>query len=459
MRKTGQRNLMAAAGFATMLLLSGCCGSKVDTAVADASPTKYIEGFHRQNFSVDEDGIGKDQLALYVDYSTCIAQGQNSQFFTAIVPSLTSATKRYISIKGDSIKQEEGETYSLLKTIKEVNYADLKGASEQIAADKTEAVLLTDGEYFQKSIAKSNVNNPYMEESLKKWLKRGHDIYVLVEPYVEQNNGNAYNKKRFYFIFTDNRIPDNIYSRIEKTVDLTKYPDVTVFHLSISHPALLTNKTDGTLVAVDDNVLPKTKGYGSFEVQEWQTDWKNILSLVRDAEAEDGSALPNGNPIFQNFGIDRNSYGGYRIADIGLRVYDVSEPYAEFYDAKVNGLKVGKCNAALLDSYENFLILDKKEFQNHSRVKVYFDAQMFDPSVLTASPYNFTKVDFFVDKVDNVFDQYANLFTFESIDVPGATNTSVAESIRQCLADPEVAEAMKATPIYSIYVASLEYSE
>ena len=47
-----------------------------------------------------------------------------------------------------------------------------------------ESVLLTDGEYFQPSIAKGNVNNPYMASALKKWLLKGHDVFVLSEPYA-----------------------------------------------------------------------------------------------------------------------------------------------------------------------------------------------------------------------------------------------------------------------------------
>lgn len=268
-----------------------------------------------------------------------------------------------------------------------------------------------------------------------------------------------FNKKRFYFIFTDNRLEDNIYNRISSTVDLTKFPGVTMFHLSISHPTLATEQKNGNLIVVNENVGATQKNMGNFEIQDWSIDWKNILSLVRDATDENGNELKNGNPIFYGFGVDKNSFGGYRISEIGVRVYDISAPYAEFYDAKANHTKVTKFDQSELEETPGFLLLDTKEFEKHSKVKVYFDKEMFDPSVLNGAPYNYTKIDFYISKVDNVFNQFEKLFFFDSIDVPGETNTSVAESIKQSLADPEIAESMKNTPIYTIYVKSDEYSE
>ena len=154
----------------------------------------------------DGDAIQENQLNLFVDYSTCIAQAMNydhtsSRFYQALVPSLTHETKHYFSIKGNDIQEEQGETFSLLRTVKEVNYADLATAVEMIANGSTEAVLLTDGEYYQQSIAGGNINNPYMTNAFKTWLMKGHDVYIFAEPYVETNRGRQFNKKRFYLIF------------------------------------------------------------------------------------------------------------------------------------------------------------------------------------------------------------------------------------------------------------------
>ena len=115
-----------------------------------------------------------------------------------------------------------------------------------MANENNESVLLTDGEYFQPSIAKGNINNPYMAGALKAWLKKGHDIYILSEPYVEPYNGQTFNKKRFYILFTDCRLKGNIYERIMQTINLKQFPQVEMFHLSADHPQLLSKNAQTT---------------------------------------------------------------------------------------------------------------------------------------------------------------------------------------------------------------------
>lgn len=111
--------------------------------------------------------LSSNELTLYVDYSTCIALGQEAPFFQALVPSWTNAAKRFFAIKGSSIEEHSADsTFLLLRNVSEVNYADIKTAAERITAGSTEAVLLTDGEYFQPSEAKGNINNPYLAEAL-----------------------------------------------------------------------------------------------------------------------------------------------------------------------------------------------------------------------------------------------------------------------------------------------------
>ena len=123
---------------------------------------------------------------MFVDYSTCITLGQHSPFFQSLVPSFVAATKHYYSIKGDKIVEEQNiNVFQALSNIVEVNYADLKQAANLIVNGNSEGVLLTDGEYYQKNIAGGGISDPYMANAFKQWLKKGHDIYILAEPYLE----------------------------------------------------------------------------------------------------------------------------------------------------------------------------------------------------------------------------------------------------------------------------------
>ena len=142
-------------------------------------------------------------------------------------------------------------------------------------------MLLTDGEYYQKNIAGGGISDPYMANAFKQWLKKGHDIYILAEPYLE--GPQKYNKKRFYFLFTDSRLESNIYKRICETTKLENYPDVEMFHLSASHPTIMAENGKSK---VNEIVSASNKNYGLYEIQDWPVDWKSIEGYIMGAVDE-----------------------------------------------------------------------------------------------------------------------------------------------------------------------------
>lgn len=150
--------------------------------------------------------------------------------------------------------------------------------------------------------------------------------------------------------------------------------------------------------------------------------------------------------------INRNSFGCFRIKDIALKVYDVNEPYAELYVNKDGGMKLAKMQTPSQET-TNFFILDENEFKAHSMINISLDPA-FNEACLDGTPYNYTKVDICVNGVDYVFDNYSSMFDFQSIDVPGQTNSSVTESIKQCLTDPAIKKMMNNALIYTIYIKS-----
>ena len=439
-------------------LLNSCsciCNNNTPTTSTNGY-VDNLEKFHSAYFMQGINGIKYDKLALYVDCSTCIAMGQQSPFFQSLIPCWVNATKEYYSIKGSEIVKEEDDTFSLLRSIKEVNYADLKTAVEMMAKSDHESVLLTDGEYYQQSIAKGNINNPYMANAFKEWLKKGHDIYFLTEPYVESNNGQCFNKKRFYILFTDTRLKGNIYDRIMQTVDLSLYKDVDIFHLSADHPSLL---AEGNSSTVNANLNASVKGFGNMEVQDWPISWEEGIEplVVNAVDPNTGNALQNGDFISKGIKVDRNSFGGYRISKVVPKIYNINQEFTDFCSAKIAGEKIGGKLEPMPQPQENFVKMDEKEFTKHGVINLHFDTQMFTPDfVLNGSPYNFFKIDICVSEVQDMFSQFAHIFEFDSIDMPGQTNSSVAESIKQCLADPDIKGMITSCPIYSIYVKSSE---
>ena len=446
-------------GIASAFCFSSCCTCE------ELDDSKIVD-FNEAYFGRQLDKISTQKVSLYVDNSTCIANAMKdgSKFFNEMVRVLTSNNiGDYYSIKGSEIVKEEGDKYSLLKSVQEINYADIKTAAERIANGNCEGILLTDGEYYQNTIAKSNPNNPWMESAFVNWLSRGHEIYVFVEPYMEKfKDGKMYEKKRYYFIFTDTRYEGNVYNVI-KTISLKEHPEVKQYHLTASHFSLLTEGENNSSTPNSNLMCTPTYCTGYSEVQIWnQLSWKDIYRYIACATSDEGTPLTNGEALL-SLVLDRNSKGScFRINDMKVRICNISEEYQNFCTMVDSGQKpaqIAKNNPLKITYQDNFIMLDKKAFNAQGRLDVYFDVNNFDPSFLDTKCQNLLKIDFVVPSsgYSNNFNdkpQAEENFIFPSIDYPGEMNTSLVASIKNALANPNVKDLMKDQVIYSVYIFS-----
>lgn len=429
--------------------LTGCGGGTPTPESAD----KLAE-FHEFYFEKQNEKLNPNALALYVDYSNCIAEGQHSRFFQAFEPSLTASAKQYFAVKGKNIEPHAADsTYALLRTIDNVPFADLKTAAERIANGNTEGVLLTDGEYYEPTVTKGNDNNPYLAEAFKTWLKKGHDIFIFVEPYEELVGARSVQKKRFYFLFTDQRLPDNIYNRVKLSVRLEDFPGTSEFHFSVRAPFLYS--PDGKGMQPDELLSAKVvKTAGNYEVQDWEAGWEDdIEPILVNGEDEEGKKLENGKPFETGLRVDRNSLGGYRIDRLTAKVSNVNQPYTDFCAAKEE--KVQPEKEIELAECEGFVKVDDKKFSANGIVELTFAGELYNPDeALDGDPFNYTKIDLFATDISPMTNVYLPLFTFESLTHPGEQNVSVGASIEQCLINPEIKELIHKTPIYTLYIKS-----
>lgn len=429
--------------------LTGCGGGTPTPDSAD----KLAE-FHEFYFEKQNEKLNPNALALYVDYSNCIAEGQHSRFFQAFEPSLTASAKQYFAVKGKNIEPHAADsTYALLRTIDNVPFADLKTAAERIANGNTEGVLLTDGEYYEPTVTKGNDNNPYLAEAFKTWLKKGHDIFIFVEPYEELVGARSVQKKRFYFLFTDQRLPDNIYNRVKQSVRLEDFPGTSEFHFSVHAPFLYS--PDGKGMQPDELLSAKVvKTAGNYEVQDWEAGWEDdIEPMLVNGENEEGEKLKDGKPFETGLRVDRNSLGGYRIDRLTAKVSNVNQPYTDFCTAKEEKsqpekeIEPAEC--------EGFVKVDDKKFSANGIVELTFAGDLYNPDeALDGDPFNYTKIDLFATDISPMTEVYLPLFTFESLTHPGEQNVSVGASIEQCLINPEIKERILKTPIYTLYIKS-----
>ena len=431
----------------------GCLTSCGGGTPTPDSADKLAE-FHEFYFEKQNEKLNPNALALYVDYSNCIAEGQHSRFFQAFEPSLTASAKQYFAVKGKNIEPHAADsTYALLRTIDNVPFADLKTAAERIANGNTEGVLLTDGEYYEPTVTKGNDNNPYLAEAFKTWLKKGHDIFIFVEPYEELVGARSVQKKRFYFLFTDQRLPDNIYNRVKQSVRLEDFPGTSEFHFSVHAPFLYS--PDGKGMQPDELLSAKViKAAGNYEVQDWEAGWEDdIEPMLVNGEDEEGKKLENGKPFETGLRVDRNSLGGYRIDRLTAKVSNVNQPYTDFCTAKEE--KVQPEKEIEPAECEGFVKVDDKKFSANGIVDLTFAGELYNPDeALDGDPFNYTKIDLFATDISPMTNVYLPLFTFESLTHPGEQNVSVGASIEQCLINPEIKELILKTPIYTLYIKS-----
>ena len=429
--------------------LTGCGGGTPTPESAD----KLAE-FHEFYFEKQNEKLNPNALALYVDYSNCIAEGQHSRFFQAFEPSLTASAKQYFAVKGKNIEPHAADsTYALLRTIENVPFADLKTAAERIANGNTEGVLLTDGEYYEPTVTKGNDNNPYLAEAFKTWLKKGHDIFIFVEPYEELVGARSVQKKRFYFLFTDQRLPDNIYNRVKQSVRLEDFPGTSEFHFSVHAPFLYS--PDGKGMQPDELLSAKViKTAGNYEVQDWEAGWEDdIEPILVNGEDEEGKKLENGKPFETGLRVDRNSLGGYRIDRLTAKVSNVNQAYTDFCTAKEE--KVQPEKEIEPGDCEGFVKVADEKFSANGIVNLTFAGDLYNPDeALDGDPFNYTKIDLFATDISPMTNVYLPLFTFESLTHPGEQNVSVGASIEQCLINPEIKELILKTPIYTLYIKS-----
>lgn len=428
---------------ASSILLLSC----KDQSYSNQDWEQKISEYHSLKFKNEENRLN-ESFDLYVDYSTCVSLAMNEpeSFLRKIEDFIINKNPQYFSIKGNNISREDGRTADLLRTIKEVNYADLKSAFEKMADSDNESLIITDCEYFQKSIAKGNIKNPYFANALKKWLLKGHDIHVISEPYVETYKGKTFNKKRFYIFFTDRGLTNNIYNKISEKYD-SIVENQNSYHLSCSHATI--EKGGRSFSNVNQMLSAKVNGFDSYETQSWQVDWQSIETLlVYPIDPQTGDLAPKGGEIFSGLNLSKNCLLGFSIGNVELQVTDITSSFSKFADP------VSFAEYSDVENFiPNYLHLDN----NNGALSAYFENVLYDPSFMVYSPYNYLRLDLSIKDAKPVLDGLKEMFTFQSIDQPGLENESAYASFEQCLMDDTIKNKVKNIHLYSIYLQTLEH--
>ncbi|MCC8019853.1 MAG: hypothetical protein LIO85_08800 [Rikenellaceae bacterium] len=428
------------------------CGSRM--RVEDFS---RVKDFHEHNFG-DAQGrfILSDSVDLYIDYSTCVAEAGNSRFYQAVHPAIIDCNPVFWSIKGSAITRETDDrqkVYELLRSIREVNYADIKGAVSQITSGNRQAIIITDGEYFQRNLSGDNMNNPYLAPEFRQWLAKGGDVYIFSEPYLESNR---YEKFRYYMLFTNSRKPNNIYDIVSR--NLGGNYDVKLLHLTSSGGDLRFEYAGQRQPAVNEVLSLNPDTYykeRSYEAQEYQIGWKDIYKYILNAYDDQGRPVEGGDAILRGIFVETGQEDSYRITAVKPVVYLLTDDFIAYEDSLRTEEQQLPVLSALKPVNEIFDV-DNEIFDRTGEIVLRLHRNFDSGSAaLHTDRDNLFRIDFVIDRAEDNFSgnpEISDDYKWVSIErsSAGKLNTSLYESIRQTLQDPSINP--KGKVIYTIYL-------
>lgn len=408
-----------------------------------------IEKFHNattksasNTLATDGTNKGGTAVDLYIDYSDCMTTASSSSYYNGVQPAIIACSPNYYSIKGNDIKFESNDkmkVHQLLNGITNVNFSNIKGAVDSIISKNREAILITDGEFYQKGVG-ANLNNPYLADEFKKWLTAGHDIYVYSEPYQSGN----FTKNRYYMLFTDHRLDNNIQQIFSRNAP--KNPDVKMVHLYSGLPSATVDASGVTfneqLLITPEGEVNTAKGYESHLMD---AKWNDAYEYVLNATDDNGNPLKGGDFFLKGIKVDVAEEDAYMPDQIEVKCYEIGNIYDEF-DPK-------KPTVSLPSPIKDIFVIDEAQWKKGNVVlKMHPE---FDGSQLNGDNGNLLRVDICVKKSKENFSENENIGGKFKFDSPYGYNTSVYESLKQTLLDPSISPEKNGNPvIYTIYLST-----
>ena len=429
--------------FASMTAMFVSCGS---SRVEDLSKIKDFHYSTTKSFSnklaTDKSNKGGSCVDLYIDYSDCMTTAASSKYYQSVQPAIIACTPNYYSIKGNDITFESNDkmkVHQLLNSITNVDYSNIKGAVDSILLKKREAILITDVEFYQQGIG-ANLNNPYLADEFKKWLNDGHDIYVYSEPYTSA----GFTKNRYYMLFTDHRLDNNIQEIFSRNAP--KDDAVKMVHLYSGIPSAKVGNSgvlfnEQLLITPDAEINPAM----SYECHTMDAAWDDVQKYVLNATDDNGNAIKGGDFFFKGIDIEVTEVDAYKPSEIEVKCYQISDLYENFNPKKDK--------ITLPQPLENMFVIDEAAWKKGNVVvKLHPD---FDGSSLNGTSGNLLRIDICVKKSKENFTDNENIGGKFKFDSPWGYNTSIYESLKQTLLDPSISPENSGDPIiYTVYLST-----
>ena len=202
-------------GFLLLFTLTGCPPKyEINTEEHIAILKEMTPQWHAEKLDQSNGAI------MYVDASTVFSDAErNSDIYKTMKSQMYQYIGTLVFIKGQEFEatecnRQQQALFNALESMRAVversdpfKYADIQKAVENICNGNRQGMIITDFEFYKPdgtgAVWAPHDMDPYLSESFVKWLKKGYQIDILTEPYIEKYNRMDYLKKRFYVFFTD----------------------------------------------------------------------------------------------------------------------------------------------------------------------------------------------------------------------------------------------------------------
>jgi hypothetical protein len=390
---------------------------------------------------------------LYLDNSTCVIDArQHSPVFRSLLGQLGVYTDTLCLIRGaefeitpNTDKSPTSTTvYNIINNINiDIPFADIGQAVSNICNRSSQAILISDCEYFDR-----NRNNqdgfPYMSGAFKNWLQRGYVIYIVTEPYQERSRGRTYDKKRFYLIFTDDRLAAPISHNMLNELNPFINNRISVFKLTNSD---LQVQRDGDMVEKD--LTFTYEGKNGFDYIEIDNDWDDIREYVMKLDKY-GEPLPEEKPLPIIKNLTFNDGKNYIITNVEIVAANITAQYSALSDsASIDDIVESPEAVNMSDGF----LIDKEALQSH-KLNVMLTDKIFD---YLECGGNLIRLDFVITQVGlQPYD--AGVFTWQSL-YSADMATCVSRSIDNALRDIEVVPTYKDRKvIHTVFLKTQSYN-
>jgi hypothetical protein len=426
------------------LLLFGCSSEILEISFDEIKTT--FEKSNTQNNTI----LG-EKTTLYLDHSTCVIDAvNNSDVWKAAFGNFTQYSDELVLIKGSDfetfeLNRDYNEVETTLKRInKDIPLADIDKAVKEIVKGNNQAILISDFEDFDDKpgalATKSRDLIPYLSPWLKIWLEKGFSIYIIIEPYKETYEGKLVDKKRFYFIFTDDKLKAPISANVINKIDhLIKKRTCQLFKMTNSDISVESPKSDISARDLDFSVE-----YGNhFDFISIENSWDDIREYVMKLDKY-GEPIPQEEkqPIIKNFKLNHGV--NYKVENIKVIATNITADFVE-QKKKISGKDISEA-----------FVVDEKALKINL-INIYLTDKIFTNDFINAEHGgNLIRLDFVIDQVSI---QPYDKSTFEWISLyKNETATCVSNSIENALMDVNVVPTNeKRRLIHTVFIKTGSY--